>query len=148
MSSTEFFSDESIEARIRKAEEALDVLKHLTKMTYDEFASNLINVYAAKGALLIIAQAIIDMANYLIASKDFGVPASREEVMDILESYGVFPENIAKKLIELVRIRDRLLHSYSVIGEKALYEEISSIIEIIEKALSIIQREIRSLSTQ
>ncbi|MHA1615924.1 MAG: DUF86 domain-containing protein [Candidatus Njordarchaeales archaeon] len=147
MGTSSFFSEESIESRLRKAEEALGVLKKLAELTFDEFASNLINVYAAKGALLIISQVIIDISNLLIASKDLGVPTSREEVISILESYEILPEDIAEKLEDLIKVRDKILHSHEIVGEKALYEKILGNIELLEKALGIIQKEIRSPST-
>jgi len=142
MAGERFFSEESLKSRISVAEDAVNVLEKLTTIAEDELLSNFINMYAIKGAFLIFLQAILDIANYIIAEREFGVPTSYENLLDILIDYKIIDSERRDDMEKLLKIREKILHSSEIMSSKLLIKTIKENLSFFKELLNILRTEL------
>jgi len=127
------------------AEEALNILERLSKLSDDEFLNNDIYIFAAKGAFLTYIQAILDMANYIIAAKELGIPSSYGNILEILGDHGIIPNKWRKKLEKVIGIRDNILHSKEKISAKSILDLVREKTSFFKELLDLIRKELLSV---
>lgn len=148
MSSDRFYGKEGIQARLTIANEAINVLEQLINLPENELLNNAINIFALKGALIIILQAILDLGNYIIAFKEMGVPSSYEDLLDILVSNRALSDDNRDKMKKLLKIRDKVLHSSETISVKNLIEISKENLSLFRDVLNIIKARIADIQKQ
>lgn len=57
-------------------------------------------------------EAVIDIANHIIARDGLGVPKAYSETMEILVREGVLPHDRREAFLAMVRFRNRVVHLY------------------------------------
>jgi uncharacterized protein YutE (UPF0331/DUF86 family) len=57
-------------------------------------------------------EAVIDMANHIVAREGLGVPRAYSETMEILLREGVLPDDRRDAFLAMVRFRNRVVHLY------------------------------------
>ncbi len=145
MSGESFFGKESLQSRLTIAEEAISVLEKLVSIPENELLSNAIYMFATKGAFLIFLQAILDLGNYIIADRELGVPSSYEDLLDILGSHKVLSEKGREKIKELLKMRDRILHSSEMTPFKVLLDTVKENMEFFKELLTAIRSQLLSI---
>lgn len=70
-------------------------------------------------------EAVIDIANHVIAREGLGVPRAYSETMEILIREGVLPSDRREAFLAMVRFRNRVVHLY----DEVQAEEIWSILD-------------------
>ncbi len=128
------------------ASDAINVLEQLINVSESELLSNPIYIFALKGALIIILQALLDLGNYLIAFKEMGVPSSYEDLLDILSSNRALPDEDKDKMKKLLKIRDKILHSSETVSMKSLIETVKENLDLFKDVLNAIKSQIIGIS--
>ncbi len=114
----------------RNLKEVEDILK-LKRMRYrDELA--------LRHALLESIEACIDIANHIIATKGFRRPIDYKDIFVVLEENGIVPRSLSKRLQEMAKFRNVLVHRYAMIDMKKLIQIAENDIKDINKFLNII----------
>ncbi len=142
MPNDRFYGKENIQSRLSIANEAINVLKQLIDRPESELLNNPINIFALKGALIIVLQALLDLGNYLIALKEMGVPSSYEDILDILGSNRALSNDDRDKMKKLLKIREKLLHSSESISIKNLIEIVKENLDLFKGVLDAIRSQI------
>ena len=78
-------------------------------------------------------QGCIDLAEYLIADQEWGVPGSAGEAMDTLAEHGVISPAEAETYKSMIRFRNLLVHAYARIDYRQVYEVMQSRPQDIER---------------
>jgi uncharacterized protein YutE (UPF0331/DUF86 family) len=117
---------EIIEKRIDIVEENLDYLDSIKGISLKEFASSFEKVQAAKHSLQEAIEACLDIANYLIAAKGFKRCEEYSEMFEVLAENKIIENRLKKNLMEMARFRNLLVHRYSQIDNKKIFEIIRS----------------------
>ena len=114
----------------RNLKEIRDILK-LKKMRYrDELA--------LKHALLESLEACIDIANHIIATKGFRRPTDYKDIFVVLEENKIVPKGLSRKLQEIAKFRNVLVHRYATVDMNKLVQIAKKDIKDINRFLNII----------
>lgn len=66
-------------------------------------------------------QSCIDLADYLIADQEWGIPGSAGEAMDKLAEHGVISQTDAETYKSLIRFRNLTVHAYAKIDYRQVH---------------------------
>lgn len=116
-------------ARIRKL---LLKLKQIRDMDEKEFENDFDKQLIAERSLQIIAQAILDIGNHIIAHHGWGKPESYRQIISLLYQNKALSDNYQKELEGLASLRNILVHDYISLKPDILYKDISNGIAAIE----------------
>jgi uncharacterized protein YutE (UPF0331/DUF86 family) len=96
-------------------------LDQLRQLPPAEFVADFRNTESARHALLIAAQASIDICNHIAARSALRAPSDYADCFTVLSEQGVITGDLAERLKAMARFRNRLAHLYWEIDEKELY---------------------------
>ena len=74
-----------------------------------------------------------DLASHIISEEGFGVPGSASEMFYLLEENGFISHEITEKMIKAVGLRNLIVHEYTKIDLKRLYEIVQDDIKDLDK---------------
>ena len=119
-------------------------LRKLQKLTLKDLKKDIENVWSVTFGLVAGVEAILDISQYILASKGIKI-----------ESYGKIPEKlfeikiINKKTLErmqkMIGFRNRAIHNYPSLDEKQLYEILQKDVEDFKKFLKIANSYLKKL---
>lgn len=95
----------NLETCVRRIHEVYDGKKEAFLQDILRQESVLLNLQRA-------CENVIDLANLLVAARDWGVPAYSRESFEILEANQVISPELAEKMIAMVGLRNLLVHQY------------------------------------
>jgi uncharacterized protein YutE (UPF0331/DUF86 family) len=79
-----------------------------------------------------------DLAAHIISEEGLGVPGSTSEMFYLLEENGYLSPQLTEKMIKAVGLRNLIVHEYSKIDLKRLYEIVSKDLEDINEFIASI----------
>jgi uncharacterized protein YutE (UPF0331/DUF86 family) len=82
------------------------------------------------------ANAIIDLAQYIVAKKKLGFPSTYRELFEILANEGYISEDELKTFKRLIFLRNLIAHEYYRISESELLE----MVNLLEKCSDFVNR--------
>jgi uncharacterized protein YutE (UPF0331/DUF86 family) len=82
------------------------------------------------------ANAIIDLAQYIVAKKKLGFPSTYRELFEILANEGYISEDELKTFKRLIFLRNLIAHEYYRISESELLE----IVNLLERCSDFVNR--------
>ncbi len=116
-------------ARIRKL---LLKLKQIRELEEKDFGKDYDKQLIAERSLQIIAQAILDIGNHIIAHHGWGKPESYRQIITLLYQNKALSEGYQNELEGLASLRNILVHDYLSLKPDILYKDISNGISAIE----------------
>lgn len=99
----------------------LEKLKTLRNIPEDEFQSDFRNIESAKHLLQVSIEAIIDIANHIIARKKLDRPESYGHSFRILNEQGIITDEKLESLMMMIKFRNRVVHIYNNLDPKEIY---------------------------
>jgi len=99
----------------------LENLKILRNIPGDEFYSDFRNIESAKHLLQVSIEAMIDIANHIIARKKLDRPESYGHSFIILNERGIITDEKLENLMVMVKFRNRVVHIYNDLDPKEIY---------------------------
>lgn len=76
---------------------------------------------AATRMLQVSIEAMIDVANHIVARLRLGTPKTYREAMDLLVEAGILPAEQQETFRQMVRFRNRAVHLYDTIAPDEVY---------------------------
>jgi len=120
-----------IDNRLTRLTESMKLLRGFAQEKKSVFLENQIKLGAAKYYLLEAIQVCLDIGNHIIGSMGWERPQDYASVFRILQKNQVLPKELADKLEEMARFRNRIVHLYGDFDNEILYsvlnEDISDI---------------------
>lgn len=111
--------------KIHHIRERLRRLRAVGARGWDAFRDDDLLQDAAVRNLQTSVEAVLDMANHIVAREGLGTPASYREAIDLLVAGGLLPEDRGEAFRNMVGFRNRAVHLY----EELEAEEVFRIIE-------------------
>ncbi len=108
--------------KVRLVEGHVAKLEALAGVPAEEFAADYTKAYAARYMLQTSVEAMIDIANHIIARRGWGSPKSYVESFELLGQNGGLPPQLVDTCKRLARFRNRLVHLYQDIDDHAVYD--------------------------
>jgi len=115
--------EKSIKMRFEKFEDALALFKRIREnIPKEEFLNQPFYSAAAERKRQVAIEALLDIANALIAKEGFRHPNSYSDIIYILK---VISSDLAQKLEPIPKFRNLLVHDYDEIDLGIVYEIIA-----------------------
>lgn len=119
---------------------ALIRLRELSELEKKVFLSDPHKVGSAKYFLIVAIEGSIDMCNHLVSMNKLRAPDDYADAFRILGEIGMLSEDFVKKLIEMARFRNRLVHIYWDVDDELIYNIICEDLDDIEKFIDKIAK--------
>jgi len=117
-----------IKERIKRLEENLITLEEFRKNTsLEDVLEDKIKQWALRYGILECIQEVVDISCALVSSNNLGSPKNYRECIEILIKNGYIPEDLGKRLINMIGLRNLLVHEYMKIDLSRLYEFLNNV---------------------
>ena len=123
----------SIEEKLNKLRECIDVLENFKSVPQKEFLKNKEKSGAAMHYLVIGIEVIVDIGQHILSEVFQTRGASYEEVISKLGEVKAVPEEFAKENEGMARFRNLLIHDYIKIDQNKVYQNLQKAPDIFRK---------------
>ncbi len=117
--------------------DSMDKLHNLSKFNKKDFVSDPYKIASAKYFLIVSIEGTIDICNHLISMNKLRAPEDYADSFRVVGESGILKEDFVKKLVEMARFRNRLVHIYWEVDDELIYsfinEDISDIDDFIKQ---------------
>ncbi len=131
---------ELIEKKIDTIEEKLNYLQKTKKISQEEFLKKFEKIQAVKHTLQETIEASLDIANHILAAKKLGRSETYSEMFQKLEEADLIEKKLADKLSNMAKFRNLLVHQYTKIDDKKVYEILQKNLKDIKKFIKEIEK--------
>jgi len=131
-------SFEKIAQKFLQVDEYLGLLRTILKTPLQAFLKDKIMIGSAKYYLQVSIECCLDVANHIIASEHLRAPRDYADSFMVIEEEGLVPPELGKRLRQMAKFRNRLVHLYGEIDDAYVYEFIEKDLKDIEEFRSII----------
>lgn len=129
-----------IENKISSIRKYLKILKGYQKYSRKEIESN-VNIRGMTERYLYLAcQATIDLAEAVIAFKQFRKPTTMGENFDILNEEKIISNELTEKMVKLTGFRNVITHDYTKINYDIVYDVLHNRLKDIENFIISIKK--------
>ncbi|GAB6155454.1 DUF86 domain-containing protein [Desulfosporosinus burensis] len=115
-------------------------LETLKLMESHDFLASFQTVDAAKYNLQVCIEALIDVANHVVARERWGIPSTSVEAVKLLTKHGVLGKDKELSLVQMVKFRNRIVHLYQEVEDSEIYrilqEDLDDIKDFIQAVMS------------
>ena len=136
-----------LNTRISRIRNLLTRLRVIIDMTSSDFEQDEDSQLITERGLQVIAQAILDIGNHLIAHHGWGKPESYRQVITILAQKKIIPQKYQVELEGLASLRNILVHDYLAIDPNILFQDLQSGLEAIEVFIREVELKFGELQT-
>lgn len=119
----------------------LKILQRYKKYSRKEIEDDIDRKGAIERYLYLAIQSTIDLAEAIIAYKDFRKPTTMTEAFYILSEEKLISDNLTKKLIKMVGFRNIVAHDYEKIDYDIVYDVLQNKLKDVEKFLKEISNQ-------
>ncbi len=120
-----------VRVRVERFWRAVGRLRFFSQLSLEEFLSSEDRVDACERNLEVAIEALIDVGEFLVARVCCEVPKSYTDIFRILSRYGVLPPDVVGRCIELVKLRNILIHNYVYVSPTDIHGKLSSLCDIL-----------------
>ena len=112
---------EKISHKLKQIDEFLELLNQIGSTKEDQFVNDKILIGSAKYYLQVSIEACLDVANHIIASERLRAPKDYADSFSVLSETGFISTELCRKLRQMAKFRNRLVHLYSEIDNNYIY---------------------------
>ena len=124
--------------RLNHLEENLEYIKGIREYDKKDFINNKDIYLRYERALHLVIEAIIDLANHLIADQRLRTPDSNRDIFKILFENNFIEKELAENLNKMAGFRNILVHDYLDLDRKLEYKIIINNIHDIQQFMKIV----------
>ena len=118
------FDQQSVKLKLDKILASIEILKQVAEFSEEDFLKDRIIQLASERSLQIATQSIIDISTHLIAHNHWGTPNSYKDSVEIITRKGVIDRTLGTNLVNLVKLRNVIIHIYMDIDPKTIFESV------------------------
>ena len=134
------FDPQIIRLRLDKILTSMEILKKASGLSLEDFLKDRIIQLATERSLQIAAQSVIDISTHFVAHNHWGTPKSYKDSVDIISKNGVIDSNLAARLIDLVKLRNVIIHVYLEIDPKIVHKSAEYSVDDLKKFIEAIKK--------
>ena len=134
------FDPQLIKLRLDKILTSIELLKKTSDLSIEDFLKDRIIQLATERSLQIAAQSVIDISTHLVAHNHWGTPKSYKDSVDIISKNGIIDSNLAARLIDLVKLRNVIIHVYLEIDPKIVHKSAEYSVDDLKKFIEAIKK--------
>jgi len=125
-------SIDKIISKFNRLDEFLVILKDIQSTPLEVFLKDKILIGGAKYYLQVSIECCLDVATHIIAAERFRAPEDYADSFKVLEENGVLSQEVALKLRQMAKFRNRLVHLYGDIDDAYVHNFILNNLEDIQ----------------
>jgi uncharacterized protein YutE (UPF0331/DUF86 family) len=129
---------EKIFEKFSLLDEYLELLEKIAKTPIDKFLKDKILIGSAKYYLQVSIECCLDVANHIIAAERFRVPKDYADSFKVIEEQALVPEDLGKRLQQMAKFRNRLVHLYGAIDDSNVHKYINKDVKDLLKFKSFV----------
>lgn len=114
---------EVIKERLQHMKKALDELKSIKKISEEEFMKDLKLQWSVERGLQIICEAVFDIGNHILVGGFNSTPTDYQSIINMLAEKRVISAELSKRFTGLGGFRNILVHDYTEIDSKEIYNK-------------------------
>jgi uncharacterized protein YutE (UPF0331/DUF86 family) len=114
--------EEKVASLVSQIRESLNSLYNLKNLSLHEFLEDIHKKSSAKYNFIIAIEAAVDLCNHAISRFGLRAPKDYADSFKVLAEAGAFENEFLKKLMNMARFRNLLVHLYFQVGDKKVYE--------------------------
>ena len=132
---------EKIFEKFTLLDEYLELLGKIAKTPIDKFLKDKILIGSAKYYLQVSIECCLDVANHIIAAERFRVPQDYADSFKVIREQNLVPEDLGKRLQQMAKFRNRLVHLYGTIDDSNVHKYINEDVnDLVEFKSMVIER--------
>ena len=85
--------------------------------------------------------ACCDICNHITSKERWGVPDSYASCFYLLKDHGVISDDFAKKLVNMAKFRNLLVHFYRKIDDEKVYEFLQTELDVFQTYIDVIAKQ-------
>jgi uncharacterized protein YutE (UPF0331/DUF86 family) len=129
-----------IRLRLDRIARAMEILKVAASTDREGFLSDQVLQDATERNLQLAAQAVIDISTHLVAHSHWGTPESYIDAVKFIGQKRIISSALAGRLIELVKLRNVLVHMYLEVDLTIVHENAHSAIKDLKEFITSVSR--------
>lgn len=127
-----------IENKISAIRKYLKILERYKKYSQQEIANDIDIRGASERYLYLVVQATIDLAEAVIAYRNYRKPDTLSEAFYILNEEGIISSELTDKMVGMAGFRNVIAHDYEKINYEKVYEVLHGGLRDIEEFISVV----------
>jgi uncharacterized protein YutE (UPF0331/DUF86 family) len=137
-------SFEKVLYKFQQLDEHLEILREISKTPLETFLKDKILIGSAKYYLQVSIECCLDVANHIIASEKFRSPKDYSDSFLVIQEEGIISSELGRRLRQMAKFRNRLVHLYGEIDDTYVYKFIKSDVNDTEEFKSIIIKQYKT----
>ena len=134
-------SKEKIFQKFSMLDDYLNILKEIAQKPVNTFIKDKILLGSAKYYLQVSIECCLDVANHIIASERLRAPRDYADSFKVIEEEGLVSGKLGKRLQQMAKFRNRLVHLYGDIDDKNVHQYIrKDVSDLVEFKSIVIDR--------
>ncbi len=118
--------------RLERFNAGIKILEELKKVEKDVFVNDLKLLSLAERNIQVCVEFVVDLANFIIGKLGLKMPESYKESIERIKEAGIIDEKLKDNLVDLVGLRNILVHMYADIRADLIFDELEEIIKILK----------------
>ena len=139
---------EGIEARLRRLEDCVSELRRIRPATLEAYAHDRGLRDRCERNLQVAIQCALDAGNHIIAEEILTSPEDQADILRILASEGILPQELAERILPMAGFRNILVHEYLRLDHIKVFETLTRGLDDLEEFARHIQSWLDRKSTR
>jgi uncharacterized protein YutE (UPF0331/DUF86 family) len=131
---------EKIQQKIIFMQDSLHKLRQLQKISQDDFVEDFRNADSAKYLLQVTIEAMLDIANHIIARNRWGKPETNKQTFEILSQQEIISVEDINIFFSMTKFRNRIVHMYFTVDDQVIYEITQHNLEDFSRYIQLISK--------
>jgi uncharacterized protein YutE (UPF0331/DUF86 family) len=122
--------------RLERFNSGIKILEEIRKARKDAFISDLKLLSLAERNIQVCVEFIVDLSNFLIGKLGLKIPENYKESIKRIHEAGVIDDELKNSLIDLVGLRNIIVHMYADIKADLIFDELDEIVESLKSGVN------------
>lgn len=110
-----------IVTKFEMLDQFLAVLRQLSQTDVDAYLKDAVLIGSMRYYLQVSIKCCLDVAAHVISSDRFRAPKDYADTFTVLEEQNIIPRDLGQRLRQMAKFRNRLVHLYGEIDDRAVH---------------------------
>jgi uncharacterized protein YutE (UPF0331/DUF86 family) len=120
--------------RLERFNKGVEILEELKNYKKEDFCEDLKVLSMAERNLQVCAEFIVDLSAYVLSKLGVGVPETYKEIVERIHAAGVIDEGLKRRLLDVVGLRNIIVHMYADVKAELIYENLNDLISTLKSS--------------
>jgi len=120
--------------RLERFNKGIEILEELKNYKKEDFCEDLKVLSMAERNLQVCTEFIVDLSAYVLSKLGAGVPETYKEVVESVHAVGVIDEGLKRKLLDVVGLRNIIVHMYADVKAELIHENLNDLISTLKSS--------------